>query len=163
MVPEAILDELRGIDFFRGLEDTYLEQLAEISRYVEFPARAEIFRESDVAKEMYVIISGQVSLVTCTPKTGCRQLMVVGDGDLIGWSPLVERQRLFDTAHTAQPTKAIAIDGHKILEICEKNPQFGFEFMRRVAKVLAERLSATRLQILDICGVRLPEVQIESD
>ena len=43
------------------------------------------------------------------------------------------------------------------------NPEFGFEFMHRVAMALAQRLSATRLQLLDMSGFQLPDVQIESD
>jgi hypothetical protein len=49
------------------------------------------------------------------------------------------------------------------MEFCRSNPTFGFEFMRRAACVLADRLSATRLQLLEHGGYRLPCVQPESD
>jgi hypothetical protein len=35
--------------------------------------------------------------------------------------------------------------------------------MHRAAQVLAQRLGATRLQLLDMTGQRLPEVVLESD
>jgi hypothetical protein len=35
--------------------------------------------------------------------------------------------------------------------------------MHRVACTLAERLSGTRIQLLEMCGVHLPEFPIESD
>jgi CRP/FNR family cyclic AMP-dependent transcriptional regulator len=163
MSEQAIMEAFRSVEYFHGIADEHLERLAKISRLVEYPANTDIFREYEEAKDVYAIVSGKVSLVICTPNTGCRQLMEATDGELIGWSPLVERPRLSDTARTLTSTKAIAIDGHKILELCDEDHEFGYQFMRRAAKVLANRLSATRLQLLDIGGGRLPQIALESD
>ena len=89
--------------------------------------------------------------------------MEVGPGELIGWSPLVGRALLSDTARTLTPAVAVAIDGQRMLKLCAEDPQLGFDFMHRAAKTLASRLSATRLQLLEIGGPRFPKVQLESD
>ena len=107
---------LRGVEFFRGIADEYLQRVARISKIVEFPARHDIFREHEPAKDVYILISGRVSLLISAPPVGCRQLMEVSDGELIGWSPLVGRSRLSDTARTLTPTKAVAMDGEQILD-----------------------------------------------
>jgi CRP-like cAMP-binding protein len=151
------------MEFFRGTPDKYLEQLADLARPVEFPKNTTIFQEHDEAKDVYLIVRGEVSLVICTPKLACRQITLARDGELIGWSPLLGRPRLSDTAHTLTRVEAIAFDGSRLLKLCADNPPLGFELMQRAAQVLAERLNATRLQLLDACGVRLPEVAIESD
>lgn len=163
MSEARVLETLRGVEFFHGIADQHLEKLAKIARLAEFPANTNIFRENDSAKDMYLIISGQVSLVICQPNVGCRQLMEVGAGELIGWSPLVARPRLSDTARTLTPTQVIAFDGEQALAFCSEDPRFGFEFMSRVARVLAERLSATRMKLLEMSGFQLPDVQLESD
>jgi CRP/FNR family transcriptional regulator, cyclic AMP receptor protein len=160
---QKLVDTLRGLEFFQGIADEHLQRVAAISKAVEFPARHDIFLEHEPAKEVYFITSGRVSLVICTSRSGCRQLMEVGKGELIGWSPLVGRSRLSDTAHTVTPIKAIAVDGEKILSLCAEDPQFGFAFMRRAAETLAARLTATRIQLLELSGGQLPQVQIESD
>lgn len=95
----SMLDTLRSVEFFHDIGDEHLAKLAKIAKIVEFPANTNIFREHDTAREMYLIISGQVSLIICERRVGCRQLMEVGDGELIGWSPLVSRPRLSDTAN----------------------------------------------------------------
>lgn len=159
----ADLNALRDIAFLNGISQEHLEQLGEISSLVEFPARKEIFRERDRAQDVYIIKSGRVSLVICAPKVGCRQLMEVSDGDLIGWSPVVGRSRLTDTAVTITPTVALRIETQHLLDFCRDNPRFGYEFMQRTAMVLAERLTATRLQLLELSGSHLPDIQIESD
>ncbi len=163
MSDPAILETLRGVEFFRDIADEHLQRVAEIARPAEFPANTEMFREHDVAKDVYVIISGQVSLVICQPKVGCRQLMEVGDGEFVGWSPLVGRAHLTDTAHTLTAVKTLAFDGEALLAKCSEDPKFGLEIMQRVAVALAQRLSATRLQLLNLSGMALPSVQIESD
>ena len=163
MSNQMILDALRRVEFFHGIADEHLERLVPISRLREFPSNEAIFLENEAAKDVYLILSGKVSLIICAPKVGCRQLMEVGAGELISWSPLVKRTRLSDTARTLTPTKAIALDGDEILELCASEPEFGFEFMRRSAQVLAQRLAATRLQLLEMSGGRLPEAHLESD
>jgi CRP/FNR family transcriptional regulator, cyclic AMP receptor protein len=163
MSTESKIKTLRGSDFFRDYPDDQLDRLLAITSEVEFGARQIIFHEHDPATKVYLIVSGSVSLVVCTPNVGCRQIMEVGDGDLIGWSPLLSRSRLSDTAKTLTPTKAIAIEGSRLLDLCKENPEFGFEFMLRTAKVLSERLHATRIRLLDVGGANLPNVAIESD
>ena len=101
----------------------------------------------DVAKHVYVILSGEISLAIADPKESVRQIGAVHGGDLMGWSPLVGRMRLYDTARTVTPVKTLEFVGSELMDFCAANPTFGFEFMRRVACVLAERLSGARLQL----------------
>ncbi|HTQ40050.1 MAG TPA: Crp/Fnr family transcriptional regulator [Pirellulales bacterium] len=158
-----LVNPLRGIEFFHDIAQEHLQRITAISKIVEFPAQYDIFHENEPAKDIYFVISGRVSLAVNTTHAGCRQLMEVGPGELIGWSPLVGRALLSDTARTLTPTVAVALDGGRILKLCAEDPQFGFEFMQRAAQTLASRLNATRLQLLELGGLRLPKVQIESD
>jgi CRP-like cAMP-binding protein len=163
MSDQTILDALRDVAFFHDLTDAQLTRVAAIARLVEFPADSEMFHEYDTAKDVYVIISGNVSLVIFTPRYGYRELAEVGAGELIGWSPLVGREHLFDTARALEPTKALAIDGEKLLALCKEDSAFGCEFMHRAAIVLAQRLGATHSQLRKITGYDLPAVPLESD
>jgi CRP-like cAMP-binding protein len=162
MSPANHVQLLRDISFFEGVDDRRLAQLAQMCRAVTFPARATMFEEFDRAKDVYFILEGNVSLAVCDAN-GCRQISVVGKGDLLGWSPLIGRTRLFDTARTVTPMKALSFDADDLLEFCRKNTDFGFEFMRRAAAVLGERLSATHRQLLEVSGLHLPEFALESD
>jgi CRP-like cAMP-binding protein len=60
------------------------------------------------------------------------------------------------TARVLEPTTLLLIDAKQLAALCEHNPRFGYEFMRRTALVLSQRLSATRLQLLDIYHHELP-------
>ena len=82
---------------------------------------------------------------------------------MIGWSPLVGRARLSDSAQTLTTTAAIAMDGERILALCEENPRFGFAFMHGAPQTLASRVNPIRERLFKLNGALLPEVQLESD
>lgn len=163
MSKQSLLEKLKNCDFFSGFDDDHLNRLADICELQDFPARSTVFEEYDRARKVYVILSGEISLAICEPKDSCKQIAVVRAGDLMGWSPLVGRSRLYDSAHSLTPVTALVFDGDRLMEFCVKNPVFGFRFMHRVACTLAERLSGTRLQMLELCGIHLAEFPIESD
>jgi CRP-like cAMP-binding protein len=163
MTTQSKLDRLRSSAFFREFPPEHLEELAEICREIDIPARSTVFKEYDRAKDVYVILSGEINLAICEKQDSCRLIGTLHEGDLMGWSPLVGRARLYDTARTVTDVSALAMDGQKLMEFCGANPTFGFKFMHRIACVLAERLSGTRLQLLEISGVHLPKFQLESD
>lgn len=163
MSERTTVETLKKIAFFQDFPEKHLKTLVGISREETHPARVTIFHENDPAKDVHVIVSGKVSLAICAAKLGCRQIMEVNDGELFGWSPLLGRPRLSDTATTVTETKVVDFDGSELLELCEKDTEFGYYFMRHLTVVLADRLRATRRQLFDIGGRHLPEVVAYTD
>lgn len=159
---EAI-DALQALYIFDGLDAAQFQKLADIAECVEFPERKLIFREGDAATDVYFVTSGSVALEICARGRGCRRILTVGEGELLGWSPVLEQQRLSATARALTTTQAIKMNGRQILTICEHDPSFGYEFMKRAALALAKRLSATRLQLLDVFGEEMPQVENAND
>lgn len=160
---DQLLATLRRLEFLEGLSDEALRQLSSVGELVQVGQNDTLFCENDLAEDIFLIAQGRVSVVICTPKSGCRSVMEIGEGDLAGWAPLVQRNRLSATAWALTQVSAVRLPGARVLELCEADAKFGYELMRRVACVLADRLSGTRLQLLDISGVHLPEVALESD
>lgn len=154
-----VIDAVKGHALFDGLDEAQLQKLADIAQCVEFPEHKLIFREGDAATDVFFVTSGSVALEICARGRGCRRILTVGEGELLGWSPVLEQQRLSATARAQTATQAIQMNGRQILTICEHDPRFGYEFMKRAALALAKRLSATRLQLLDVYGEEMPQVE----
>jgi CRP-like cAMP-binding protein len=70
-------------------------------------------------------------------------------GDELGWSAVLMGQGKYFQARALEQVGALAFDGRELLALCESEPAFGFKLMHRLLGVVAERLQATRLQLLD--------------
>jgi CRP-like cAMP-binding protein len=162
MNEENLLGILRDIRFLRGIDDEHLKQLAELGKFVEFPEGKIIFRECEPASCCFLIVDGSVSLEICGPGVGCRRILTVGEGELLGWSAVLEQPLLTATARTLTATRVIELSGRQVSTLCEFDPEFAYEFMRRTALTLVHRLTATRKQLLEKYGASMPTVD-ESD
>jgi CRP-like cAMP-binding protein len=161
---QSLAAMLEEVGFLRDLPREYLEQIARVARLVTYDALKVVFREGDPAQRVYVIVSGNVALEMCAPGVGCRRIMTVGPGELLGWSGLLERARLTATARTLEATRLVEVDAAQLLSMCERNTALGYEIMRRAMQAVSERLSATRMQLIDVYGSHLPAAsRVEGD
>ena len=147
--PQDLFQTLRSLDFLRKLKDEHIRDLMSIAKMVEFPAGTVIFSECDPASHCYLIVSGNVLLEICGPDR-CTKILTMSSGELLGWSTLLGAPRLTATARAQESTQAIELLGADVLKLCEANHDFGYELMKCVARTLSGRLTATRLQLLDL-------------
>ncbi len=84
-----------------------------------------------------------------------------GPGELLGWSSVLEQLSYTARGRAVTDTRLAEIDVVQLLAMCEQDPQFGYTFMQQVAMALAKRLSATRMQLLDVYGTNMPVVPDE--
>ena len=142
--------------FSKGSADDSVKQIADVSRPVEFPAGAIIFRAGEPATKVYWVATGEVSIEICAPGVGSRRILTIGDGDLLAWSPLLGLKQLTATARALTPMTAIEVNASQVLAMCERHPRLGYELLRQVARAMSTRLNATRLQLIDVYGSQMP-------
>lgn len=152
-----VVAALKGVRFLQDASDDLMDRLAENARLVEFPQDAVVFREGDPARAIYLIVAGKVALELCAPAVGCKRILTVGPSELLGWSPALGHERLTATARVLEAAQLVEIDASRLGAVCGQDPRVGYEFMTRVAEALAKRLTATRLQMLDVYGSQMPE------
>lgn len=147
MKTNSLIEILQGIRFLRDIDSAHLEEIAEIARISEFDKHDVVFQEGDRAKSVFFVVSGKLSL-ELSPSTDYRkQLVCVGPGEMLGWSALVENTRFAATAIVMEPARLVSVDGERLRAICDADPQFGYEIMRRTMKGLAMRLTETWRQL----------------
>jgi CRP/FNR family cyclic AMP-dependent transcriptional regulator len=144
-----ILEALRSLAFLRGMPDDHLRSLTRLAKQVEFPAGTVIFNECEPATHCYVIVEGSVLMEICGTEK-CTTILTVGPGELLGWSTILGASRLTVTARCLEPTRAIELLGADVTAECEADPILGYQLMKCVARTLSGRLTATRLQLLDL-------------
>ena len=160
MSKNELTETLQEIRFLQDMAPEHLEEIANIAQVRDFEESDVVFREGDAAENVYLVLLGSVSLEICAPGQGCRQILTLGPGELLGWSSLLE-QRYTARARTTQAARLLQINVPQLLAICDRDPLFGYELMRRTALALANRLSATRMQLLNVYGEQLPVIAHE--
>ena len=147
---EDLYGVLRGLEFLRGIKDEHVRKLADKGRWVAFSKGEMVFREQEPGAHCHLVVDGIVSLEICTPV--CR-LCNGSDhwaGRVAGVVAAGGRDRLTANARVFADTTMVEIDAADLLQLCEQEPEFGYKFMRCAALALAKRLTATRLQLLDL-------------
>lgn len=147
---QAAKDVLRELNFAADLPEHVLDGLAAAAAVVEFAAGEAIFQEGVENHFLYVLERGRVGLDMYVPGRGRTRILSVGPGDVLAWSALLGDGVMTVSATALENIRAVVLPGPKMLEVCSANHEIGFCLMRRMAMALAQRLVATRLQLLDL-------------
>ena len=154
--PEATLKihDLSGVlsnhPFLAGLRTEHVDLIVGCAQNRRLGAGEYAAREGDAADEFYLIRDGQVALEVFTPQTGAHRILTLHEGEVVGWSGLLAPYLWkFDT-RAVSPVRMIAIDGKCLRDKCDEDFELGYRLYKRVAHLIEDRLSATRLQLLDL-------------
>jgi len=150
----TITETLQAIPWFSSLDQPHFEKLVALATEKNWPANHVIFREGEVDDQLHVIVAGQVALEVHIPNRGRVTILTIGPHELFGWSAVVPVvQKKTASARAVHPTQAIAFNGVALRQACEADHDLGYYFFRRMTNVVAGRLSATRMQLLDMYAV----------
>jgi len=138
---------------FEGLEMRHLKFLVGCASNVRFEPGQFVFREGGEANQCYLIRHGKVTLEIDAPPRGSIIIQTLGEGNVLGWSQIFPPYRWKFSARAIELTRAIALDGKCLREKSEEDHDLGYELLKRFARVIQERLQATRLQLINIYAV----------
>ena len=150
MSRQVLMETLGSIRFFDGVAKKHLEDLVDIARVEEYEEGEILFEEGQPVDAVYLVVDGEVALEVSASGINPQHVLTVGTGESLGWSALMERRRRTATARATAPTTLVRINGEQLIELCERNPSFGFEIMRKTAAALARRLNAMRQRFLEV-------------
>ena len=156
MDKQGLVEALRDVRFLHDIDNEHLWQIADLTRIRDVGQGELLFREGDVPEDVFLVISGSIGLDINVPGGGPKRIATVGAGEILGWSAILEQTQMTATARTLCPSSVAQINTAQLLNICKRNPRFGYELLRRTSLALASRLSATRHQLLDSFGSQMP-------
>jgi CRP-like cAMP-binding protein len=150
MSDEGILGTFASHAFLRGLDRRHLMLLASGARPFQAGAGDVLAREGEAARAFYLIQSGHITLSARAGARGNIEVQTVGPGEVVGWSWLVPPHRWQFEARARDAVAGIAFDAEWLRNLCEHDQPFGYYLLKHMVIVLAGRLAATRLQLLDV-------------
>ncbi len=137
---------------FAGLDDDSLAFIAGCGWNVHFSAGSMIFRFGEPAESFLMLRSGTAAVEIRPPTGTARRIETLTAGDVMGWSWLYPPYTWQFDSRALTDIRATAFDGACLRDKCDRDATLGYELMKRFARVIADRLQATRMQLLDLYG-----------
>jgi len=149
--PIEMIEELQRIPWFQEFKPQHVRKLASITQPRTVKAGEVLFREGDKEDFVYIVLEGRVALDIYIPHRGKIRFDTVDQWEIFGWSSVTPTVRQRTAGATAVIDSRVArIDAREMRHACEEDFELGYRLMRRVANVVAGRLQATRLQLMDM-------------
>ncbi|MFA5819067.1 MAG: Crp/Fnr family transcriptional regulator [Bacteroidales bacterium] len=143
------IDELKNIRFFDNYNDEQLKIFIGISSIKEFRVKDILFEQYDELSDVYILLVGCLSLGISLAKEKRIRLGTLEEGQLFSWSAVFSPHISTAWVMATCPTKVLAIDAKKLNLEFEKDCEFGFKTMSKIAQTISHRLSDTRFQLMN--------------
>jgi CRP/FNR family cyclic AMP-dependent transcriptional regulator len=135
--------------FFKGIDSRYLPLIVGCVSNVRFNAGDSIFRAGEEADQFYLIREGKVAVEVHDAESEI-PIQTLHKGEILGWSWLIPPYRWRFDAMAVEPVRAFALDGRCLRTKCDADHDLGYMFLKRFAQITAQRLDATRMQLLEV-------------
>lgn len=140
---------LRRQPLMREFTPAQFEQLMRTADLVAFEPNEVIHREGEEADRLWVVLRGHVAL-ELAGRNEVLRVETVGPGGELGWTAMLQGAVRYFQARALDGVEALVFDASELRQMCDEDPRFGYALMSRLFVVVAERLQATRLQIVDM-------------
>lgn len=138
--------------FFAGIGETLHALLIGCAANERFEAGQTLFHEGEPSKKFYLIRSGSVMVEIDVPGRPPIIVETIDDGEVLGWSWMVAPHRSTFTARAGSLVRAVSFDATCLTRKMNSDPALGYEVMKRFIPVMAHRIQAARMQMLDLYG-----------
>ena len=151
---------LRRYPVFAGVDADQLVILARTAQEVAAAAGEFFFREGDKLDRMYIVVDGEVAIVTHLPSplatTGAPAyrkkrevvLSTVGAGGMFAWSGLVPPHEATSSAKAVTACRVIAFDCAQLRARLDEDHGLGYVMMQRLAQVMRDRISDMHMETI---------------
>ena len=145
------------MEIFDVLSDEQLEEVAEITEKKSYKTHDHIYERGNPAKQLFVVKKGLISLRRIDPGDEVGIAFEMREaGGLFGAASFMHPQEYTLTAVCLEDSELMAIDADKLFELCQKNPDLGYQLMLKIAQIYFERYKTAKRSLHDV--VRTPTV-----
>src|SRR5690242_6218365 len=107
--PPVIAAQLREIGLFGALSDEVLDHLCTTLHERRFGAGETIFREGDPAREMYVLLDGEMEVLKKSRRGRDQRVAILGPNDTFGEMSIIDMQSRSATVRALSPSRVLRV------------------------------------------------------
>jgi CRP/FNR family transcriptional regulator len=142
-------DDLKKIRFFDNYTDKQLETIVSITSVKEYKVKEILFEQYDELTDVAVLLEGTLSLGISLASEKRIHLGTIEEGQLFSWSAVYSPYISTAWVMALTPAKVLSIDAKKLNTEIDKDCDFGFKTMSKIAQTISHRLSDTRFQLMN--------------
>ena len=137
---------------FNHLDDDQLLQLISFAKTRTYQKKEIIFHKSDDGKDMYIIVSGKVSMTSSSSEGKELTVGILGEGELFGEISLFDGRERTATVTAIEATETLIFDQKKLISTIRDNPDISLKLL----SAFATRLRYTDQYFEDTVFRQLP-------
>lgn len=141
---ERVRNILKEIPVFEDLNNRELAAIERILHRREYRNDETIFLQGDQGIGMYIIESGNVSIVS---GQALNVLAELKDGEFFGELALLDESPRNATAVAKTPCKILCFLQPDLFDIIERNPHLGVKILLKLSRTIGERLKKCNEQV----------------
>jgi len=148
--PSSLATRLGGTWFGGGLAPRDRQRLVANATLRSFGVGEVLLREGAECDSFGVLVTGLLGMQVLVPGRGTVTLLTVEPGDVYGWSALVPPHRSTSTVLGIEPGEVLVFDAGDLRDLLAADDGLAATLYPRILQALGRRLTATRLQLLDL-------------
>ena len=141
--PPLTVDRLREIGLFGALSDPALERLTNGLAQLQFAPGEVVFKEGDAAREMFVVLDGELEVLKHSRKGRDARVAILGPNDAFGEISIIDVQPRSATVRALAPTRLLRIRTEDLDRLYRQDLKSYAIITLNVARDLSRRLRVT--------------------
>jgi CRP-like cAMP-binding protein len=137
---------IKEIELFKGIDNEVMNAIADICSEKSYANGTVLFEKNEEANRLYILVEGTVKLRITNGGTLTYSLS--DQGDIFGWSCMVESGHYTASGVCATDLKALEIRREAMDKIFDAHPHAGIKILKRLAGVFSKRISNSYQDLL---------------
>ncbi len=145
-------DILRQVRLFRGLNQDEIDALAEVCGEWECPKGQYVFREGDESDILYVVKSGEFSVLVSTGLLNNHQLCSFCAGEVFGELAFIDRRPRSASIRCTRHAELISLTRDDFRRLSLEHPNIATILYKNICRAMSERLRTANDHMLQLAG-----------
>jgi CRP-like cAMP-binding protein len=155
--PQVTAAMLRDVGLFGALSDEILEHLARALKTRRIPPGETIFREGEAAREMYVVIEGEIEVLKKSRRGRDMRVAILGPTDCFGEMSMIDMQPRSASVRALAPARLLRISAEDMDALYRHDLKAYTLIVLNIARDLSRRLRVTDSILADFTANVLDE------
>ena len=134
---------LKNIDIMSVLNDAELDQLYAHMKHSRYNNGQALFNQGDIGEEMFIILSGKISVSVMTSDGGMIEVAVLGTGQFLGEMSIFDNAPRSAACIIVEDAELLSLSRDSFFDLIHNYPETAIKILYRMLNTTVERLNKT--------------------